>query len=157
MLVALGIALALVLFFVIRARQKKSAPASAHDSTPEIDAWIADALEAELAEHVLGIKGASDEERKPLARSLRGEPDPDVVGKIEEALKAVELEYVKYSHESDAEVALRVRYEDGKTSTVTKRVPWTDVPEGVRADFERRASTRVFRTWPLPWSRVRAL
>jgi hypothetical protein len=155
-LVLVVLAVAVALFFVVRAR-KRRAPAAAHDSTPAIDAWIADALEVELAEGVLGLKGASADERRPLARSLRGEPDPDVVGKVEDAVKAVELEYTRYAHESDAEIALRVRYEDGKTSTSTRRVPWSDVPDGVRADFERRGATRVFRAWPLPWSRAHTL
>lgn len=156
-LVLAAIAVAALVYFLVRARSRKGGPETAHDSTPALDAWVQDALEVELAEHVLGMKGSTPDERRSLARSLRGDPDPEVVGKIEDAVKAVELEYVRYAHEGDAEVALKVRYEDGRSAATAKRLPWSEVPEGVRADFDRRGSTRVFRTWPFPWSRARAL
>jgi hypothetical protein len=149
-------AAAIAAFWFFRNRQKEIA-ASPHDATPEIDAWVKAELERELGDNVLGLRGASDDEKKGLVKSLRGEPDPDVVGKIEDAVKIVELEYVKFAHETDAEVNLRLRYENGQTFTAHKRLPFTEVPEGVRADFERRGSTHVFRTWPMPWSRVHTL
>lgn len=155
-LVLLVLVAAITVLLVVRARGRK-APVAAHDSTPALDAWIAGALELELADRVFGLKGASADERKPLARSLRGEPDPDVVGKVEDAVRAVELEYTRYAHETDAEIALRVRYEDGTTTTTSKRLAWSELPEGVRADFDRRGASRVFRTWPMPWSRAHAL
>lgn len=148
---------ALTLFF-LRGRRKSGADAElARESTPALDRWIADALEVELAEAALGMRSSTPEERRKLAQSLRGEPDPDVVSRVEDKVKAVELEFVKYAHDSEAEVTLRVRYEDGNAGTASKRLPWTDVPEGIRADFERRGGTRVFRTWAFPWSRMHAL
>lgn len=147
---------ALIALFVARARKGRELEATT-DSTPALDAWVAEALEHELAEAVLGLHAPSPEERKKLAKALRGDFDPEVVTKVEETVRAVELEFVRYAHESDAEVLLRVRYEDGRTGTATKRLAWNHVPEAVRADFERRSATRVFRSWPLPWSRMHAL
>lgn len=153
-----AIILSAVVWFALRLRrQKQEGAGAAHDSTASIDAWVAGELERELADQVLGMKSSTPDERKDLARSLRGDPDPDVVSKIEDAVKAVELEYVRYAHEEDAEIALRVRYEDGRSSSTSKRIALAELPDGVRADFERRGSTRVFRSWPLPWSRVHAL
>jgi hypothetical protein len=153
-----AIAVTALLYFVLRARARKNgAPEAAHDSTPAIDGWIADSLEVELAERVLGLKASTPDERRGVAKSLRGDPDPDVVSKIEDAVKGVELEYVRYAHEADAELVLKVRYEDGQSTTLTKRLPWTEVPEAVRSDFDRRGATRVFRSWPMPWSRAHAL
>jgi len=145
-------------FLAVRARAKKSRrDEPSRDTTPALDAWIADALERELAETVLGVARSTPEERRSLARSLRGDADPDVVARIEDKVRAVELEFVRYAHETDAEITLRVRYEDGATGTASRRLTAAELPEAVRADFERRGGTRVFRTWVFPWSRVVAL
>ena len=158
MAVALAlVAVMLAAVFFMRARRKSGQIQVARESTPALDAWIADALEAELAEGALGLRSSTPDERKKLRQSLRGEPDPDVVSTVEDKVKAVELEYVKYAHEPNAEVTLRVRYADGNAGTASKRLAWTDVPAAIRADFDLRGATRVFRTWVFPWSRVRAL
>lgn len=156
-LALIALVAAAALYFFMRSRKGKGDAEVARESTPALDGWIADALEVELAEGALGLRSSTPEERKKLGKSLRGEPDPEVVSAIEEKVKAVELEFVKYSHDSEAEVTLRVRYEDGNAGTATKRLAWTDVPDAVRADFDRRGGTRVFRTWVFPWARVRAL
>ena len=151
-----AVALAVLAFFAWRSR-RRAMPEVAKDTTPAIDAWIADALEMELADGALGLRASTPEERRRLARTLRGEPDPDVVSRIEDAVRAVELEFVRYAHEADAELTVRVRYEDGRTGSVARRMPWGDVPEAIRADFERRGGSRVFRTWAFPWARVHAM
>jgi len=156
---SLALAVAVVLafsYFFYRARQKNR-PEVARESTPPLDAFIAEALEQELAGPVLGLRGASTEERKPLAKTLRNEPDADVVSKIEEKVKSVELEFVRYAHESDAEVTVRVRYDNGEKGETSKRLPWNDVPEAIRSDFDRKGGSRVFRTWTFPWQRVQVL
>jgi hypothetical protein len=151
--------LALVLLSVsvkaLRARKGSGDAEVARESTPALDAFIAEALEVELAEGALGMRSSTPEERRKLAQSLRGDPDPDVVSRVEDKVKTVELEFVKYAHDVDAEVTLRVRYEDGNAGTATKRLAWADVPEAIRADFDRRGGTRLFRTWVFPWARVR--
>lgn len=148
---------AVAAFFFFRARRNQTKPEVARETTPALDSFIAEALENELAGSVLGIRGASAEERRPLAKTLRNEPDPDVVAKVEDKVKSVELEFVRYSHENDAEVTVRVRYEDGNAGETSKRLAWSDVPESIRADFDRRGGTRVFRSWAFPWQRVQAL
>lgn len=145
--------LAAFLFFRTRRKQHEVA----RDTTSALDAFIAEALENELAGPVLGIRGASAEERKPLTKTLRNEPDPDVVTKIEAAVRTVELEFVKYAHDADAEVTVRVRYDDGNKGETSKRMAWTDVPEAVRSEFDKKGGTRVFRAWTFPWQRVSAL
>ena len=154
---ALAAAVALVAFFVARKRRTTSGAEAQRESTPALEAWIVDTLEAELAQGALGLVDATPEERKKLASSLRGDPDPDVVGAVEDKVRAIEIEYTRYAHEADAEVLLRVRYDDGKPATATKRFAWESVPEGVREDFDRKKTSRVFRVWTFPWSRVRAL
>ena len=137
-------------------RSRKAAAEASPDTTPAIDSWIASTLETELSLKVLGLRAPSEDERKPLAKTLNGsEPDADVVAKIESQVHGVEVEYVRFAHETDAQLTLRIRYEDSSSSNVSKRIPLADVPEGVRADFERRSATHVFRTWPFPWQRIR--
>src|SRR3954466_12085932 len=88
----------LVAYIVMRSKKEKSSSEAQVDSTPALEAWINDTLEIELAEGALGIPNASVEEPKRLAKSLRGEPDPDVVTKIEDKVRDVELEYTRYAH-----------------------------------------------------------
>lgn len=153
--IAAAVVLAVYLF--MRSRRKIGSAEVVRESTPALDAWIADALEVELAEGALGMRASTPEERRKLAKSLRGDPDPEVVSSVEDKVKAVELEFVKYAHEADAEITLRVRYENGNAGTASKRLPWSDVPEAIRTDFDRRGGTRVFRTWVFPWARARVL
>lgn len=155
-LAALALTLAVVLFLVKRRRSERSAE-DVRETTPAVDAWLRDALEHELAEGALGLKRSTAEERRPLARTLANEPDADVVAKIEEKVQSVELEFVRYPHETDVEATVRVRYEDGKVGTSTRRLSASDVPEAVQSDFTAKRSTRVFRTWTFPWQRVHAL
>jgi hypothetical protein len=156
-IVLIALAALAAAYFFMRSRRETGDAEVARESTPALDAWIADALEVELAEGALGMRSSTPEERRKLAKSLRGDPDPEVVSLVEDKVKTVELEFVKYAHDHEAEVTLRVRYENGNAGTATKRLSWTDVPEAIRADFERRGGTRVFRTWVFPWARVSAL
>jgi hypothetical protein len=146
----------LAAFLFFRSRRTKNHEV-ARETTSALDAFIAEALENELAGPVLGIRGASTEERKPLTKTLRNEPDPDVVTKIEAAVRSVELEFVKYAHDNDAEVTVRVRYDDGNKGETSKRMAWSDVPDAVRSDFDKKGGSRVFRAWTFPWQRVSAL
>src|SRR5687768_11167305 len=106
-------AVVLAAYFFMRSRRKGGNADVARESTPALDAWIAEALEIELAEGALGMRASTPEERRTLAKSLHGDPDPEVVSLVEDKVKTVELEFMKYAHEADAEVTLRVRYEDG--------------------------------------------
>lgn len=157
MMLAVVAALGAVLAFLLFTRSKRRGVDEMRDTTPALDAWLREALEQELADGLLGIRGSTKEERKTLARTLANEPDADLVGKIEETVKAVELEFVRYAHEADAEVTVRVRYEDGKTGATSRRLALADLPTAVRDDFQQKGSTRVFRTWSFPWQRLHIL
>lgn len=157
LLAALALSLASVaaMILIFRAQAKKVAEVS--DSSAGLEDWIADTLENALTETVIGIKNASAEERRPLRKTLRGEPEADIVGKIEDTVDRVELDFVRYAHETDAEVTVRIRYEDGAAATFSRRISWEDVPSSVRSELEERKVTRAFRAWTFPWSRVRVL
>lgn len=153
MVVVVAAALAVV-FFVALSRSRKTAVDAVRETTPALDGWVREALEHELAALVLGTRNSTEHERRKLARTLTDDPDAGIVEKIEEAVKGVELEFVRYSHESDVETTVRVRYENGKVGASSRRIALADLPEAVRTDFEAKGSTRVFRAWTFPWQRV---
>ena len=157
MTIAVALLVAAVASFLLFRARRRARPEVFRESTPALEAFVTEALEHELAGAALGLRGSTAEERRPLAKSLRGEPDPDVVAKIEGAVKTVELEFVRYAHEADAAVIVRVRYEDGNAGETSRRMPWDELPGAVRAELERNAATRVFRTWTFPWQRASAL
>jgi len=152
----LAAALLAILLYLLISRRSKSRLEPTRETTPALDRWINDALEMELAEGVLGLTGSTIHERKPLAKTLAHEPDADVVAKIEEKVKSVEIEYVKYAHELDVEVIVHVRYEDGKSGKASRRMTSAEIPDAVNDDFKVKGGTRVFRSWAFPWQRVRA-
>jgi hypothetical protein len=137
-------------WLVLRSRSAKQVP-SASSSSPAVDAFVRTALGKELARGVAGLRGGTDAERRALEQTLKGDPDVRVVSAIEDAVSDVELEYVRYAHEPDAELSLRVKYEDGTVGTEQTRIPLSDLPVAVREAFETGGPTRVFRPWPLPW------
>jgi hypothetical protein len=153
--VVLGVVVA-ILFFA-RDRRQRTRGAPVRDTTPALDAFLREALEEELAEGALGLRRSTKEERRRLAQTLAHEPDADVVARIEQSVRAVELEFVRYAHETDVEATVSVRYEDGRTGTAKRRLASGDVPAGVREDFDKKGATRVFRTWTFPWQRAASL
>lgn len=151
--ILVGVLLALFLW----GQSKKRSPEAVRDSTPGLERVVREAVEDELAEKVLGVRAPTPEERKKLAGTLANEPDHELVGKIEELVRGVDLEFLRYAHEDSAQVTVRVRYEDGTVGSSTRRLPVDEIPSAVRADFDEKATTRVFRAWAFPWQRVRVL
>jgi hypothetical protein len=148
------VALVVVLVLIFVWLRFKSAPvprakASAPTSTP-VDTFVAEALALELRK----VKGLDTESlRRKLVGTLAGEPDPDVVSAISHDVSAVELEFTKLSHETDAELAVVVRYEDGREGRVAKRFGLGDLPKDVVDELTKRAVTRVYRPWSFSWER----
>jgi hypothetical protein len=153
MLLATLLILGVVVYLYLK-KKRKSAEV-VRDSTPAVDVWVRETLEHELAEAVLGLKNSTPEERKRLKQTLANEPDADVVSKIEDVVRAVELEFLRYAYEKEVDVTLRVRFVDGKTSTVTRRLSTDDVPDTVLVEYREKGTTRVFRTWSFPWQQAR--
>lgn len=154
-LAAIAAAALFVTWWRMRSRWK-TAPLPS-EITEAVDAMVGAMLEVELTERALGVPRSTPEERRRLVESLRGEPDPEVVEKLETAVRTVDLEFVRYAHEADAELVVTVRYTDGRTFEARRRVALSDVPRSVRDDFEAKKVTRVFRAWAFPWARARVL
>lgn len=144
---AVILAVAIVLFLVLRGRGKKQPAAPLSSSSPAVDRWIKESLPQALADR-LGKKGI---DRAHIATTLGGDADGSVVSAIEEAVKAIELEYVRDPQGSDLEVRARIRFQDGGEENIKTRIAYTEAPAAVRDDFERKATTRAFRKWDFPW------
>jgi len=142
----LALAVALAVYLVLRKRSRKVRVALS-SSSPAVDRWLREALVAVLAQK-LAKKGV---ERAHVASALGGDPDPSVVSEIEQAVRAIEIEYRRDVQIPDLEVRARVRFEDGNEENLETRIPWNDAPTSVRDDFERKATTRAFRKWDFPW------
>lgn len=142
----LVVAVALIVYLVLRRRDRKVRVALS-SSSPAVDRWLRESLVGVLATK-LAQKGV---ERGHVASALGGDPDPSVVSEIEQAVKKIELEYRRDPHLSDLELRARVRFDDGTEENLTTRIPYPEAPTSVRDDFERKATTRAFRTWDFPW------
>jgi hypothetical protein len=150
MLVAIAAFAVVVFAMLLFARRKKKLAA---ESSVELEQWISGALERELAATIGGW--GDDEHRRRLAKTLRGEPDPDIVGAIEEKVRAVEIEYVRYAHEADCAITLHVRLETGEERTASARLPVSSLPSSVRDQLTTGGATRAFRPWEFAWARAR--
>jgi hypothetical protein len=144
----LVVAVALVVYFLLRKRGKSVGPAS--ESSSVVDRWIKDALPGALAKHLAG-RGL---DRAQVARAVGGDPDPAVVSTLEQHVREVQVEYLREAHGPDVEVTLRVRFDDGAEETVRRRMTLGEVPAAVREDFDKKATTRVFRDWHFPWAQA---
>ncbi len=131
--------------------RRRSAGHSANERSAELDTWIASSLEKELGV-ALGTRG-DDARGKRLASTLRGDPDPELVGIIEEKVRAVEVEFVRYAHEADSAVTLHLRYENGDVGTVVRRLGLDALPASVRRDLTQGGATHAFLAWDFPWAR----
>jgi hypothetical protein len=140
-----GLLLYVAVRFALNQRAKRSPTAEADHELAGLEPWVLDVVQRALE------KRLGHDTR--LAQSLRGEPDTSLVSTVEEQVSKVELEFVKFAHEAAAEVYLHVVFEDGHRHTeATKRNP-DELPTSVRNDFEKRGTTRAYRTWTFPWGR----
>lgn len=150
MRILLVVAVALVIWFFLRKRDRKVRVALS-SSSPAVDRWLKDALPQALAQR-LAKKGI---DRAHIAATLGGDPDPSVVSEIESAVRAIEIEYRRDPHVDNLEVRARVRFDDGSEENLTSNIPYAEAPASVRDDFEKKATTRAFRTWDFPWMSAR--
>jgi hypothetical protein len=137
----------LALYFIVRyflSRKKTPKNDMVHELAV-LEPWIHEVLGRTLGRKLdLGER---------LFKAFAGEPDADVVTAVEGAVDRVELEFVKYAHETHAEVHLHVVFEDGTRHTEWTKKAVTELPVSVREDFEKKAVTRLYRTWEFPWGR----
>jgi hypothetical protein len=137
---------ALAVFLLLRSRKAK-VRVELPSSSPAVDRWLKESLPAVLAER-LSSKGV---DKAHLAEVLGGSHDASVVSEIEQAVKAIEVEYARDHASPHLDVRARIRFNDGTEENISTRIAYTEAPAGVRDDFERKATSRAFRKWEFPW------
>jgi hypothetical protein len=148
MSIVIAVVVALAVYFLLRMRKGKKV-ASLSSSSDALERWLKDALPGVVAQH-LASHGL---DRAQVARTLGGDPDPSVVSTLEQHVKSVQIEYQRDAHNgAEVDVTARVRFEDGAEEIVRTRMPFADIPSSVRDDFDKKATTRAFRTWDFPWA-----
>jgi hypothetical protein len=93
-------------------------------------------------------------EEADVATTLGGNPDPDLVTRIERAVQKVEVVYERVpGNTTSADIRVEVTFEDGRTERVVKRTEFADLPSQVKDEFATNGTAHVFRPWLFPWSR----
>ena len=132
-------------------REKKGRGAKA--AKAGVEAWAEEMVAAGVArkmgsEPAGGVAG--------VLETLRGNPDPDTVGAVEQAVRSVQVAYEKLptqvGGQTEAEVRVEVSFEDGTNHVARKRVGWDELPQTVRDDFARTQGSMVYRPFVFPWN-----
>jgi hypothetical protein len=151
MVIAIAFVLGLLIAFKIYNRRAK-AKLGAENELTSLSPWIHQELTRVLAKKLnLGSSPAK------LRASFKGDPDVECVSQIEHITSRVELEFVKYAHETACEVLLHIVFEDGSREQSSTHRAFPELPSSVRTEFEQRAVTRIYRNWDFPWAESRAL
>jgi hypothetical protein len=151
MVIAIAFVLGLLIAFKLYNRRAK-AKHSADNELAALSPWIHQELTRVLAKK-LNLESSLSK----LRASFKGDPDVECVSQIERATARVELEFVKYAHETACEVLLHIVFEDGSREQSSTHRALPELPSSVRTEFEQRAVTRVYRNWDFPWAESRAL
>jgi hypothetical protein len=124
-------------------REKKGRGAKA--AKAGVEAWAEEMVAAEVARKM-------GSERSGVLETLRGNPDPDTVGAVEQAVRSVQVAYEKMAGQTEAEVRVEVSFEDGTNHVARKRIGWDELPQTVRDDFARTQGSMVYRPFVFPWN-----
>ena len=124
-------------------RDKKGSSSSRAESAAET--WA-------RAETTRIIASRLEIEESDVATTIGGNPDPDLVTRIEKAVQRVEVVYERVpGSTTSADIRVEVTFEDGKTERVVKRAEFADLPEYIKDEFATNGSAHVFRPFAFPW------
>lgn len=147
-IICLAIISLFVFLLVARITKKRGAkrkPTTLIDSAAE--AWA----RTETA-RIVAARIAAEE--ADVASTLGGNPDPDLVSRIEKVVQKVEVVYERVpGNTTSADVRVEVTFEDGSTERVVRRSLFGELPETVKDDFATSGAAHVFRPWLFPWQR----
>lgn len=141
----IGLAVVVMLLVVVIQRARKGeAKKGEIPARSEVDSWIEEAISRELGTRSVLGEG-------PLLEALRGDPAPDAVSAIEDAVKNVKVTYAKMAEEGEVEVRAEIAFEDGTSSSKSKRFKKEQLPEAIQEEFLRTGAAYVYRDWHFPW------
>lgn len=138
--------LLIALVFMLRRKKNKGGDVTVQ-LDEAMDVWARDQV-AKLVADKLEL------EELDVAETLGGSPDPDLVTRLEKAVSGVELVYERALDAKDhADVRVEVRLERGDLLRTIQRMPWAQLPAGVREEFAKTGTAQIYRSWLFPWQR----
>ena len=137
-------ALVMLLLVVVQRARKGDAKKAEIPPRSEVDAWIEEALARELGKRIALGEG-------PLLEALRGDPAPDAVSAIEDAVSHVKVTYAKMAEDGEVEVRTEIAFEDGTSASGSKRFKKEQLPAAIGEEFLRTGAAFVYRDWHFPW------
>ncbi|HEY4118682.1 MAG TPA: hypothetical protein VGM56_12545 [Byssovorax sp.] len=155
---ALGLFILVVL--VAKLARRRAAKAVVVAQSDAIDDLVARCVARGVA------KRAPSLDAEQVEAAITGTPEPEVVARVEELVKSVELSFERvlaggplserrsWKREPAAmDVRVTVRFDDGAVVAETRRVERASLPPSIRADLDRTGAARAFRAWQFPWAR----
>ncbi len=137
------ILIASVLVWIL-AKRKKTKGVHVEVRVTPIDAFIVETVARATAKR-------SSLSTADLEKALAGDPDPEIVGRLEELVREVEVGFERLP-DGAFEVRTRVHFEDMTVDGAARRFAAEDLPTAVSADLRRSGASRAFRRWDFPWA-----
>jgi len=138
-------ALSIATFFVVRRLFRgKSKPLAGKQEAP-VEIWARSEIARILADTL-------ELEESQLSAALRGNPDPDLVTRLERSVRKVEIVYERVpGMDAAADVRVEVHLENGKLERSIRRVEKTELPAHITDDWAKTGAAQVFRPFSFPW------
>ncbi len=141
-LVLLGVVVFLV---VSRIAKKRKRADDKSKSESAIDKWAKDEIVLKLAKRL-------ELEEVDLAATLSGSPDPDLVEKLEKAVRKIDVAYERApGAPGSVDARVEIHFEDGTLDRSIKRFAWSALTSEVANDFAASGASHTFRSWKFPW------
>lgn len=141
-LIAVFLVVYLIVSRVAKGRRAGAGPAPAEAA---IEAWA----RAEIARLIAARMGV---EEADVATTLAGNPDPELVTRLEKDVATIEVVYERaLGAAGQADVRVELRLADGSLERSVKRVALAELPDSVRAEFDKSGTAHVYRPFTFPW------
>jgi len=91
-------------------------------------------------------------EQADVATTLGGSPDPDVVTRLEKAVRKIEIAYERApGAPGSVDARVEIHLEGGAVRRSSKRFAWDALAADLTAEFEQSGAAHVYRSWSFPW------
>jgi len=143
---ALAVLFILVFLLVKRfAKKKKNKDGAAVYQEALVEKWARAEVSRLLAARL-------EVEEADISATLNGNPDPDLVTRLERTVLQIEVVYERaLGAAGHADVRVDVKLESGDVERSTKRITWAELPVHVQDEFAKTGTAHVYRPWAFPW------
>ncbi len=115
------------------------------------EAWVEQHVREQVAK-ILAERLTAEE--SDVRATLEGNPDPELVSRIEKEVARVEVVFERaLSAKGFADLRVEVSFESGSLERTIERLAWDKLPPAVREELDKNGAAHAYRTWELPWQR----